>query len=318
MSRSNGFDDGFLFRALMEATSDSVYVKDRDCRLQRVSRSMAINLGFSDPADLIGKTDADLFGPDFAQRTFMEDRRIMEANEPTGGLIESRQLANGGVNWTLTSKQPLHDDRGRIVGLMGITREINELKQVETSLQYLATHDTLTSLPNRYLLMDRLSQVLARALREKTSFALLFVDIDDFKNINDTGGHAAGDDLLRSVAERLRSSLRASDTVARIGGDEFVLVLETTDRAGAVIAAEKIRALIAAPVFLFGRLASVTATVGISLFPEHARDAEGMLAAADNAMYLRKKDGKDGLLVCPTVAPGRTRRAGRAPRVATT
>jgi diguanylate cyclase (GGDEF)-like protein/PAS domain S-box-containing protein len=311
MPLPNGLDDGFLFRALMETTSDSVYVKDRECRLLRVSRSMARNLGYDDPDELIGKTDADLFGRDFAQRTAMEDRRIMEVGEPNGGLVESRQLPDGAVNWTLTSKQPLHGDDGRIVGLMGITREINELKQVETSLQYLATHDSLTSLPNRYLMIDRLTQILARSMREKTTFALLFVDIDDFKEVNDSNGHAAGDDLLRSVAERLRSSLRASDTVARIGGDEFVLILEGADRTGATVAAEKIRGLIAAPVILHGRLASVTATVGISLFPEHARDAEGMLAAADNAMYLQKKNGKDGVMVCPSDLPGRARRTPR-------
>lgn len=308
MPRSHALDDGFLFRALMEATSDSVYVKDRDCRLLRVSRSMARNLGFADPNDLVGKTDADLFGPDFAQRTYMDDRRIMEADEPSGGFVESRRLANGGVNWTLTSKLPLHDQAGNIVGLMGITREINELKETETSLQYLATHDTLTNLPNRYLMMDRLTQVLARSERNRATFALLFVDIDDFKVINNSRGHAAGDDLLRSVADRLRSNLRASDTVARIGGDEFVLILDGTDRTGATVAAKKIRGLIAAPVTLRGRLTNVKVTVGISLYPEHARDAEGMLAAADNAMYMQKKNGKDGHLVCPAGVPGRARR----------
>jgi diguanylate cyclase (GGDEF)-like protein/PAS domain S-box-containing protein len=287
----------------MEATSDSVYVKDVDGRLLRVSRSMATNLGFADPSDLVGLTDADLFGPDFAERTAMQERRILHADEPAGGVIESRQLADGGVNWTLTSKVPLHDDSGTIVGLIGVTREINELKQVETSLQYLATHDTLTGLPNRYLMVDRLNQVLARSQRDQATFAVLFVDIDDFKEVNDSGGHAAGDGLLRSVAERLRSSVRASDTVARIGGDEFVLILEATDRSGAIVAAEKIRGLIAAPVALPGRQTSVTATVGISLFPEHGRDAEGLLAAADNAMYLRKRNGKDGHVVCPTALP---------------
>ncbi|MBA2382199.1 MAG: GGDEF domain-containing protein [Chloroflexi bacterium] len=297
MPRSRSLDDGVLFRALMDATSDSVYVKDRDCRLVRVSRSMVKSLGFTDPADLIGKTDADLFGPEFAERTSVADRRIMDADEPSGGVVESRHKADGSVNWTLTSKLPLHDQAGRVVGLIGITREINELKHVEMSLQYLATHDALTTLPNRYLLMDRLNHVLARSERERASFAVLFVDIDDFKGINDKRGHATGDTVLRAVADRLRASIRTADTVARVGGDEFVLVLEGTDRARATDIATRIRLLVANPIDLPGRPATVTVTVGIGVYPGHADDAEGLIAAADKAMYRQKKTRKDGHLV---------------------
>src|SRR5512141_2553825 len=137
-------DEAFLFRAFIESTPDSVYVKDRGARLRRVSRAMASNLGFAGPEALVGKSDIDLFGPDFGRRTFIEDLRVMESNEAVSGLVESRQLADGGINWTLTSKLPLHDEEGRVVGLLGVTREINELKQAELNLQYLATHDSLT------------------------------------------------------------------------------------------------------------------------------------------------------------------------------
>ncbi|HEX7611195.1 MAG TPA: GGDEF domain-containing protein, partial [Candidatus Limnocylindrales bacterium] len=110
---------------------------------------------------------------------------------------------------------------------MGITREINEIRQTEVALQHLATHDTLTDLPNRFLMVDRLHQLLTRAKRSGTAFAVLFMDIDRFKEVNDTYGHEFGDLLLRAVAQRLRKSVRQSDTVARIGGDEFVIVLDT-------------------------------------------------------------------------------------------
>jgi PAS domain S-box-containing protein len=214
-------DDGFLFRALLDSMPDSVYVKDRDARLLRVSQSMVRNLGLADRAELVGKSDIDLFGADFGHRTYIEDLRVMETDEPIAGLIESRQLDDGGLNWTLTTKLPIRDETGQVIGLIGITREINELKQAEMSLQYLATHDTLTALPNRFLMMDRLNQVLARAERDASPCGVLFVDLDDFKSINDSAGHEAGDGVLRSIAERLQSCVRASDTVARLGGDEF-------------------------------------------------------------------------------------------------
>jgi diguanylate cyclase (GGDEF)-like protein/PAS domain S-box-containing protein len=292
-------DDGFIFRAFMDTTPDSVYVKDRRARLRRASRSMANNLGLAEPGELVGKSDVDLFGEEFGQRTYIEDLRVMETDEPVSGLIESRQLADGGVNWTHTSKLPLHDEAGLVVGLLGVTREINDLKQAEMNLHYLATHDPLTSLPNRYLMLDRLTQVLARARRDKRQFAVLFVDIDDFKQVNDTAGHDAGDDVLRAVATRLQGSIRASDTVARLGGDEFVIVLEEAERDGAGGVADKIRAAVAAPISHRRARLAVTTSIGISLYPEHAADAQGLLTAADYAMYLAKKHGKDRYEVCP-------------------
>jgi diguanylate cyclase (GGDEF)-like protein/PAS domain S-box-containing protein len=296
----HSLDDGFLFRALLDSMTDSVYVKDRDARLVRVSLSMVRNLGVADRAELVGKTDVDLFGADFGHRTYIEDLRVMETDEPIAGLIESRQLDNGGQNWTLTTKLPVHDETGGVVGLLGITREINELKQAEMSLQYLATHDSLTALPNRFLFMDRLNQVLARAERDASTSSVLFVDIDDFKQVNDSAGHEAGDNVLRSIADRLQSCVRASDTVARLGGDEFVVVLEHARLAEASAVADRIRSAVAGPIPFQGRTHAVSASVGISLYPDHAGDASGLLTAADYAMYLAKRSGKDRTAVCPT------------------
>ena len=131
------------------------------------------------------------------------------------------------INWTSSSKLPLKNAAGEIVGLVGITREINELKQKEMDLQHIATHDRLTSLPNRYLFFDRLEQTINRAKRNQTLCAILFLDLDHFKIINDQQGHDAGDEFLKLVAIQLQNAVRISDTVARLGGDEFAILLET-------------------------------------------------------------------------------------------
>jgi diguanylate cyclase (GGDEF)-like protein/PAS domain S-box-containing protein len=283
-------DDGFLFRSLMETMVDSIYFKDRQCRLVRVNRKMALDLGRADPAELIGRTDIELFGREFGEMTMLDDTRIMETDVPIIGLTESRQLESGQVNWTLTTKTPLHDQAGTVVGLLGITREINELKRAEMALEHLATHDTLTGLPNRYLMFDRLNQLLVRAARYELSFAILFIDLDGFKRINDSRGHDVGDLVLRGVAERLTRNLRAADTVARIGGDEFVVLLESL-RAGpdAIALADKIRSAVGMPFALPGGDAAVTVSIGIGQYPDDGRDAEELLKAADVAMYRAKR-----------------------------
>jgi diguanylate cyclase (GGDEF)-like protein/PAS domain S-box-containing protein len=306
LSPSDPLSDGFLFESLMETMADSIYFKDRQCRLVRVSRKMARDLGYADPTELIGKTDIELFGQEFGHRTMLDDLRLMETDSPIIGLTESRELENGQVNWTLTSKTPLHDTAGTVVGLLGITREINELKQTEIALQGIATHDTLTGLPNRYLIFDRLNQLLIRAARHATIFAILFIDIDGFKEINDSHGHAVGDLLLRAVADRLTENVRAGDTVARIGGDEFVILLDglRTSRDSALVA-EKIRGAFGTPVSLPGGALKVTVSIGIGLYPEDGRDADVLLNAADHAMYRAKREAAAPRPVGPGDAPGR-------------
>jgi len=296
--------DGFLFHALMESTADSIYFKDLQCRLLRVSRKMAQDLGFADPAQLIGKTDVDLFGEVFGQGTRLDDMRIMETDSPMVGAIESRQLDDGRANWTLTTKLPLHNGSGDVVGLVGITREINELQQVGMALEHLATHDTLTDLPNRYLMADRLNQMLARARRFGTPFAVLFMDLDRFKDVNDAHGHEFGDLLLKAVADRLTSSVRQSDTVARLGGDEFVIILETVRRfQDAEAVALNVERALAKSFTLRRHRVRVTVSVGISFYPENGEDADTLLRAADYAMYLAKREGGDRHLICPPGLP---------------
>ncbi len=299
MTAPDPLSDAFLFRALMDSTAESIYFKDRQCRMLRVSRKMAQGLGFSDPAELVGKTDIELYGDAFGQKTRRDDVKIMETNRPIIDLIESRQLDEGRANWTLTSKMPLHDELGNVIGLAGITHEINEIRQTEMALQHLATHDPLTDLPNRFLMEDRLSQLLSHAYRSGTAFAVLFMDIDGFKDVNDSHGHEAGDLLLRAVASRLTMTVRRSDSVARIGGDEFVILVETT-REGreADAVAMKVRRALARPFVLEKHRVKITVSIGISLYPVNGGDPETLLRAADYAMYLAKREGGDRHLTC--------------------
>ncbi len=283
-------DETALLNALMDNVVDAIYFKDRRCRLVRVSRKMAASVGLADSSELIGKTDAELFGEDFGRRTMIDDLRVMETGEPIIGLVECRELPNGELNWTSTTKMPLHDAEGKIVGLLGITREINDLKRVELDLQYLATHDTLTGLPNRYLFYDRLEQTLRRARRNMSLFAVLYIDLDGFKAVNDHYGHDAGDQVLKQVAARLQSGVRDSDTAARIGGDEFVVLLDIVHQPeDAEMVAQHLREAIEARFDLLATQVRVTVSVGISLFPSHGSDAVTLVKAADQAMYEAKK-----------------------------
>ncbi len=292
MQKARPLSANLCFRELMDNSADSIYFKDRQCRLLRVSRKLVHDLGFSDPRKIIGKTDIDLFGEEFGQKTMRDDLQIMESGEPVVGLVESRPLENGQLNWTLTTKFPIHDASGNVIGLMGITREINELKQNELKLQQQATHDPLTGLPNRYLMNDRLEHLLAGSARNDLIFAILYIDLDTFKSMNDTYGHNFGDALLRSVADRLVKSVRVSDTVARIGGDEFIIILEGLRRAEDVgIAVQKVQGGFSEPFTLEGRQIRMTASIGTSRYPGDGKDAATLLKIADDSMYLSKKAG---------------------------
>jgi diguanylate cyclase (GGDEF)-like protein/PAS domain S-box-containing protein len=304
MTTPNPPSDSFLFHALMENTADSIYFKDRQCRLRRVSRMMAQSLGFSDPAELIGKTDIDLYGETFGQGTRLDDMRIMETGRPIIGVIEGRRIDAGRTNWTLTTKLPLRDESGAVIGLVGITREINEMRETEVALQHLATHDTLTDLPNRFLMIDRLGQLLARAERSGSAFAVLYLDLDHFKEVNDDRGHEVGDLLLQAVADRLRKSVRLSDTVARMGGDEFVIILETVHEIRAANAVGlKVQRALARPFTLHRQRVKITSSIGISFYPENGADVDTLLRAADYAMYLAKRQGGNRHQICLSGEP---------------
>jgi diguanylate cyclase (GGDEF)-like protein/PAS domain S-box-containing protein len=282
------FEDSWILNTLMENTGDSIYIKDRECRLRRVSRKMALSLGVSDPSEIYGKTDIELFGKEFGEITRQDDLQVMGTGKPIIGKIEKYIDKHGEVNWTSATKMPLRNDKGEIIGLLGITREINELKDAEIEFQWLATHDLLTSLDNRFLLLDHIQQAIFRAKRINGLFALLFIDLNEFKKVNDLKGHDKGDQTLIKIGQLLRKNVHSSDTIARIGGDEFVILLDGISKVeDSIIVAKRITKLLSNKIDKedFG----ITASIGISTFPKDGEDAETLLKTADQAMYEAKR-----------------------------
>jgi len=191
------------------------------------------------------------------------------------------------------SAAPIHDRDGKVAGGVVVFHDVSMARSMVLEMSHLAQHDALTDLPNRAMLTDRLAQAIALALRNRNRLALLFVDLDGFKNVNDSLGHAIGDALLQSVALRLIACVRKSDTVSRQGGDEFVILLpEVTHAEDAAVSAAKILSELGKPHVIDGHSLCITASIGISTYPEHGAEAEILIKNADTAMYRAKQEGR--------------------------
>ena len=246
------------------------------------------------PADLIDSRKlpfVHLVYPGDRDRVKNERREKLQRSDHL--MIEYQIVcADASVKWVSEKAQPVRDEAGKIIALEGILDDITERKRSEERLSFLAQYDVLTGLPNRALFYDRLRQAIGRARRENEMIGLMFLDLDRFKQINDTLGHAAGDRVLKVVAERLKRFLREVDTIARLGGDEFTVVIEgvtAPEQLGAI--AEKIRSAMAEPVDLDGREMSISSSIGITLYPRDAQDIEQLVKNADIAMYHAKRRG---------------------------
>lgn len=196
---------------------------------------------------------------------------------------------------------PLRDNHGVIYGATVVFRDVTALKEAQARLLRMAQYCPLTDLPNRALFSDRLQLALALAKRNQTKLALLFIDLDEFKPINDTLGHAMGDALLQKAAQRLSGCVRQSDTVARLGGDEFVVLLPVVEGpADALAVAEKIRHALHATFELDGHVVQISASMGVALYPEHGVDELALTHNADVAMYAVKAHGRNGVRLAVT------------------
>ncbi|OWL91479.1 diguanylate cyclase [Halopseudomonas aestusnigri] len=205
---------------------------------------------------------------------------------------------DGSVHWVRETGNVVQNEQGQPVKMMGVVRDITEEKRSVRELEQRAHQDPLTGLPNRLMLEQRLVEALARARARQTRLALVFIDLNQFKAINDQLGHASGDEVLLTVAQRLRSAVRSSDMVARLGGDEFVVLLEELSRSSRVTdeahqISEKLFASLAPVITLQGRDYRIGASLGVALFPDHAATMDKLIHAAHLAMYSAKRSGNN-------------------------
>lgn len=261
---------------------------------------------YASPAsrDLLGYEPHELVGRELSQFTHPDDAAELEQGMETlrtspNDYVSRHRLRRRDGRWVwfeTTSRMIRNLQSGDALEIICVSRDISERKRAEERIEHQAYHDALTGLPNRTLFGDRLSMAIARARRSQKLIAVIFLDLDFFKEINDTAGHAAGDRLLRDVATRLRSSIRAEDTVARMGGDEFLLLLvEIPTRDDVLTITEKILAAVEQPYELSGRRVQISASIGVALFPQDGEDPETLISNADRAMYEAKNSGRNAI-----------------------
>ena len=230
----------------------------------------------------------------FTRKTARDPMKMaIEQNSPVGLTDDCVLIRRDGLESAIEdSAAPIHDRTGQITGAVIVFRDVSVAREMSNKITHSAQHDVLTNLPNRLLLNDRISQSISLSQRQKRQFAVLFLDLDGFKCINDSFGHAVGDKLLRSVSERLLSSVRSSDTVSRQGGDEFVILLsEIAHPEDAGISARKILSSLNADHAIEGQNLRIDGSIGISVYPYDGKDAETLIKNADTAMYLAKESG---------------------------
>ncbi len=276
----------------LEQAADSIFITDADGVIEYANPAFEAVTGYG-RHEVVGAKPSMLksgmHGREFYERLW----RTLLAGEPFREVFINRRR-DGSLFYEEKTITPIKDAAGRITHFVSTGRDITERIRAEERLRYLAHHDVLTGLPNRALFLDRLEQAMARARRHDRTVAVMFMDLDRFKVINDSLGHAVGDALLRELAGRLRAAVRDGDTVARLGGDEFAVLLEDMARPeDASRVARKLLEALGEPFTAEGREFYLTASIGVSLFPADGDDAHALLKNADAAMYRAKERGRN-------------------------
>lgn len=278
---------------VFEHTSEGILITDQHGCIQDVNRAFTTITGYT-AEEALGRNPSLLRSDRHDQEFYAELWRSLIEQGLWRGEIWNRRK-NGEVYPEWLTISAVVDQQGKTTNYISVFSDISPLRQSQDRLDYLAHHDPLTGLPNRLLLTDRLELALVRAQREQRQMALLFIDLDGFKRVNDTLGHAVGDQLLVVVSGRLRERLRRGDTLGRLGGDEFLLLLEQGIEEGvAERVARMVLELLAEPIQIDGHDIIVSASIGISLFPNDGCTGDELLAHADLAMYQTKAAGRAG------------------------
>jgi diguanylate cyclase (GGDEF)-like protein/PAS domain S-box-containing protein len=287
-----------FLQSLIDTIPDPIFVKDRNHRCVVLNQAYCRFIAYP-LENLIGRTDYDLFPQSEADIFWQQDELVLQTHQPQEN--EEYFTDAHGITHLIATKRSLHKDAAGNLFLVGAIRDITErqlrakaLEQKNAELSHQADHDALTSLPNRKMFYECLHQSLERASSNQQLVALLFLDLDGFKSINDTFGHNVGDLLLKTVASRLKKCLRGSDTISRLGGDEFTVILPAIPgREEAAKVAEKICDAMMEPFILEEHTVSVTTSIGISLYPIDGQDPDILVKNSDTAMYRAKECGKN-------------------------
>ena len=275
---------------MFEQAREGFVIADRDGRVVTVNQAFCDISGYG--ADELQGQQVAALGFGIGRRDVRRQVRtaLQTSGHWQGEVRTSRKDGSLYTCWAAITQQ--RDAGGVVTHYIGILNDITQFREVERNLVRLAHVDTLTDLPNRSLLADRVGQLTSVSRRDHRPFALMFMDLDQFKNINDTHGHSIGDALLAEMARRLQGSLREVDTVARLGGDEFAVLLPGADAAGAELVASKLLERLAEPCMVQGHELSMTMSIGIATYPSDGDDYEILSRNADTAMYRAKHEGK--------------------------
>ncbi|HKY01129.1 MAG TPA: EAL domain-containing protein [Burkholderiales bacterium] len=281
------------FRSLTELSSDWYWEQDEKLRFRRVSGGMLEQAGLK-AEEYLGLAPWQLPGIEFCEPNWAEHQQCLQKQQPFRDVVYRIRNMDGRVYYHNISGEPVFDAEGQFRGYRGVGCDVTERVKAEQRIHRLAHYDALSGLPNRILFTQRLQQAISRCARQGKALAVLFMDLDRFKYINDSFGHQAGDRLLQEVAERLSQCLRECDTVARLGGDEFVVLIEGFEAAGEIsVVAKKLLATVEQPFLIDGQECHVSGSMGISTYPDDSKDVQNLLRDADVAMYRAKDKGKN-------------------------
>ena len=280
-----------LLRKIIETEPECVKLLDAEGTILEINPAGLMMLQSSDPGEIIGRSALDFVAPEYQSRLKSVMRQVL-SGEPA--ILEMEIIGQNGRHRRVeTHAAPLYGPDGRVSSVLMVTRDISERADAESQVHYLAHYDLLTGLPNRALFRDRLLQAMAQAKRTDTLLAVMFLDIDHFKDINDTLGHAVGDQLLKEISQRIRACVRETDTVARFGGDEFGLIQTNLNTVEATAdLADRLVATVGEAFHIDGHEIHTGASVGVTIYPFDDHNAEDLLKNADMAMYKAKREGR--------------------------
>jgi diguanylate cyclase (GGDEF)-like protein/PAS domain S-box-containing protein len=285
-----------LAAKVFESSNEGIVITDAQHRILQVNEAFTRITGYL-PEDVLGYMPT-VMSSDLEPESFFDRMRECLLTEGQWSGEVTNRKKNGEIYTEWLTINAVRDENQLLTNYVAVFSDVTQHKRDEARIRHLAQYDYLTDLPNRAALYDRLRQIHASAERYQRQYGVIFVDLDNFKPINDEYGHDTGDTLLRQVSQRLRENVRAADTVARHGGDEFVILvpeLQTSNEARSL--ADKLLAIVGQPYLIANRLLTITPSIGIALYPDHGADPDSLVRAADLAMYEAKHRGRNKVVV---------------------